>query len=159
MRGGRSLLDDGTPVLTWLTSAVPDAERHTAATSVDVASPGALVALVRYVAAPGDTPVSRDVAAVRFETPSLAGLSVRLRVARLGAASHATRGGPGGHLLAEAWVVDDLDDGTRREVHVAGDVVLAATLPTGDVELTALESPPSTLPPRPLEGSRGLDAP
>jgi hypothetical protein len=84
---------------------------------------------------------------VRFDPPGFAGLLVRLRVSRVGAVTEQG-------LLVERWRLDDVDAGTRREVHLAGDVVLWAVR-EGDphaepweVELTELESPPSPLTPR-----------
>jgi hypothetical protein len=148
VRGGRTVLDDGTPVLVWRTAADPDRERSAVADVVDVASPGALVALARRVAGPGTGPAEGRLTAVRLEPPGFGGLTVRLRVARVGAQEHEA---PGGRLLAERWVVDDVDAGTRREVHLAGDVVLWAAASGDphaepwDVELTALDDPPSPL--------------
>jgi hypothetical protein len=52
LRGGRTVLDDGTPVLTWRSSGDAGRERHALAEAVDVDSPGALVALARAVARP-----------------------------------------------------------------------------------------------------------
>jgi len=140
VRGGRSVLDDGAPVMTWVTSADPGTERTALADVVDADSPGALVALARRVAGPGEEQVAAQLAAVRFTAPGLAGLTVRLRVARDGAERH-------DGLLAERWLLDDLDTGVRTSVHLAGDVVLWATRQGGheswDVELDALDSPPS----------------
>lgn len=143
VRGGRTLLDDGTPVLSWVATSDPSAERHAVADVVEVASPGALVALARRVSGPGERPVSLDLAAVRFEPPALAGLSVRLRVSRAGAERHDA-------LLAERWHVDDLDAGTRTMLYLAGDVVLWAAREgheAWEVELVSLDGPPSRLSP------------
>lgn len=141
VRGGRTVLEDGTPVLTWLATSDPSTERHAVADAVEVASPGALVALARRVSGPGEGPVTLDLAAVRFEPPRLAGLSVRLRVSRVGAERHDA-------LLAECWHVDDLDAGTRTALYLAGDVVLWAARDghePWEVELEALDGPPSAL--------------
>ena len=142
VRGGRTVLDDGTPVLSWVTAGVGE-ERNALADSVDAPSPGVLVALARRVAPPGEGTTTKDLAAVRFTPPGLPGLTVRLRVSRVGASMHEG-------LLAEQWHLDDLDDGTRRVVHLAGDVVLWAVSEGGhgepwEVELVDLDSPPSLL--------------
>jgi hypothetical protein len=144
VRGGRAVLDDGSRVLGW--AGADGAERHTTAVAVDGVSPGHLVALCRMVAGPGESPVRRALQVLRVEPPSLGALVVRRVVSRVSAQEHAA---PVGALLVETWHVDDPDAGVRREVHLAGDVVLAATGGhDGDVELTELESPPSALAPR-----------
>jgi hypothetical protein len=56
----------------------------------------------------------------------------------LGSDSHPTDSGP---LRVDNYRVDDLETGERHDVHLAGDVVLAAP----GVELADLESPPSDL--------------
>lgn len=144
VRGGRSVLDDATPVLLWTGSGDPSRERRARADAVLAPSPGTLVALTRSVAPPGASRAGRAVAAVRFDEPAMGGLSVRLQVSRDGADEHEG-------LLAERWHVDDLDAGTRTEVHLAGDVVLWAVRRGSpeedpwDVELADLDSPPSPL--------------
>ena len=143
VRGGRTVLDDGAPVVAWVGSADASRERYAAAEAVDAPSPGALVALARLVAPPGAAAAERLLTAVRFEPPGLGGLTVRLRAARVGGQHHEG-------LLVERWHLDDLDAGTRTEVHLAGDVVLWAVRPGEDaweVELADLDDPPSLLPP------------
>ena len=141
VRGGRVHLDDGTRVLGW--AGADGVERHSAALAVDGASPGHLVALCRMVAAPGESTARRALTVLRFEPPSLGGLVVRRVVSRVSARRHEA---PEGDLLVETWHVDDPDTGVRREVHLAGDVVLSASGgEDGDVELAELESPPSPL--------------
>ena len=143
VRGGRTLLDDETPVLAWAGSAGRWRERRAVADAVDAPSPGALVALARLVAPGGRGRAERSLAAVRFEAPALAGLTVRLHVAREGGEEHEG-------LLVERWRVDDLDTGTRTEVHLAGDVVLWAVRygeEPWEVELADLDGPPSLLSP------------
>jgi hypothetical protein len=143
VRGGRTVLEDGAPVVAWVGSADPSRERHAAADAVDAPSPGALVALARLVAPPGAGAAERLLTAVRFEPPALGGLTVRLRVSRGGADVH-------DGLLVERWYVDDLDTGARTQLHLAGDVVLWAVRHGEDgweVELADLDSPPSPLPP------------
>lgn len=142
-RGGRVSLDDGRRVLGWACSADPERERVSDAARLDTASPGAVVALLRSVAAPGDLPVRRLVPVVRFEEPALAGLEARRVVSRTAARWHDA---PLGQLLVEEWHVDDPDAGTRLTVHLAGDVVLSAQGPEAEVELTSLESPPTGTP-------------
>lgn len=144
VRGGRTVLDDGAAVLVWTGSGDLSRERRGSAEAVVTPSPGTLVALARSVAPPGPSPAARVVAAVRFDEPALGGLSVRVRVTRDGAEEHEG-------LLLERWHVDDLDAGTRTEVHLAGDVVLWAVRRGSpeedpwDVELADLDSPPSYL--------------
>ncbi|MFZ5871392.1 MAG: hypothetical protein ACOYXW_12835, partial [Actinomycetota bacterium] len=141
VRGGRTVLDDGAPVLTWLTSSARAAERRALAEVVDTDSPGALVALVRRAAATGRADAGADLSAVRFCAPALGGLSVRLHVVRAGIETHEG-------LLTERWHVDDMDAGTRTTAYVSGDVVLWAVRGGEDpweVELADLDSPPSLL--------------
>ena len=52
-----------------------------------------------------------------------------------------------GPLPVQHWVVDDLVTGERAEVHLAGDVVLAADGHTWSVTLEELDAPPNLLPP------------
>jgi hypothetical protein len=143
-RGGRTTIDDGQRLLTWTCSADEVHERVSTATSVDAESPGSVVALLRAVGRPGETPVRKRVAVVRFTPPSFAGLEARYGIARLDAERHEAPDGP---LLVERWNVDDLDAGTRLVVHLAGDVVVAAEGSTASgerhVEVRSLESPPT----------------
>jgi hypothetical protein len=143
-RGGRKSMDDGLRVLTWTYSADPVHERVSTAMSLDAESPGSLVALLRAVGRPGETPLGRRVGVVRFTPPSFAGLEARYGIARREAERHDAPDGP---LLVERWVVDDLDAGTRLTVHLAGDVVVAAEGSTASgemhVEVRSLESPPT----------------
>ncbi len=143
-RGGRTSMDDGQRLLTWTCSADPVHERVSTALCLDAESPGSLVALLRTAGRPGETLLRRRVAVVRFTLPSFAGLEARYGVARLDAERHHA---PDGQLLVERWIVDDLDVGTRLEVHLAGDVVVAAEGSTASgelqVEVQSLESPPT----------------
>lgn len=137
--GRRAVLDDGSALLSW--SGPDEITRHSAVRAVDGVSPGHLVALCRLVSSPGAAPVTGAVAALLVRAPSFGGLLVRRRLARVGARAHQA---PGGALLVETWHLDDPDTGERRVVHLAGDVVLAASGGAdGDVELVDLESPPS----------------
>jgi hypothetical protein len=142
VRGGGLRLDDGAPVLVWAPADDPGAERTTAAVGVLTPSPGSVVALLRSVAAPGEQGVAADLDVLRFGADALAGLRVRLRVARLGATRHEA---PDGVLLDETWSVSDVDTGLVSEVHLAGDVVLhaAAGVLDDEVELADLDGPPS----------------
>lgn len=141
VRGGRTVLEDGEPALTWVTSSDRAAERRALAEVVDADSPGALVALVRRAAATGRADAGADVSAVRFCAPAIGGLSVRLHVVRAGIETHEG-------LLTERWHVDDMDAGTRTTAYVSGDVVLWAIRDgeePWEVELADLDSPPSLL--------------
>ena len=82
-----------------------------------------------------------DLEVLRFGADALAGLRVRLRVARTGAVRHDA---PDGELLDETWTVSDVDTGLVSEVHLAGDVVLHATAGVLDdeIELATLDGPP-----------------
>lgn len=143
LRGGGLRLDDGAAVLVWASSRNPEVERTTSAGALLHPSPGAWVALLRGAAGPGAQPLERTVAVLDVDGDALAAI-VGVRVLRrVVSTSHPA---PRGELLAERWEVDDPDTGLRRELHLAGDVLLSATganLP--EVELTALEEPPSLL--------------
>jgi hypothetical protein len=101
-------------------------------------SPGFLVAVARSLRLdPGER---ADVALVRLHGPALAALTVRLRWRLTDITSHETELAP---LPVERYEITDLATGEPSELHLAGDVVLAAA----GIELAALESPP-TLPGR-----------
>ncbi len=143
LRGGGLRLDDGAPVLVWASSANPDVERTTPAEALVHPSPGAWVAMLRTAAGPGDEPVERNVTVLDVDSEGLGALAGRRLLRRVSATAYDA---PAGQLLAERWFVDDPDTGRRREVHLAGDVLLSASggdLP--EVELTDLEGPPSAL--------------
>lgn len=142
LRGGGLRLDDGAPVLVWARSDAVDDEKVSAAAGLLTASPGSLVALVRGVAAPGEGRASADVPALRVAPDASGARLVRLRVERLGAERHEA---PRGALLDETWRLTDVDTADASELHVAGDVVLHATVGVLDdeVELADLDGPPS----------------
>ncbi len=145
LRGGGLRLDDGTPVLVWAPADDPGGERTAVAGALLTGSPGSWISLLRTVAPPGSATVRADVVALQVDPDSLAALTVRRRVTRTGARAHQA---PAGTLQVEAWTVDDLDTGTRRQLHLAGDVLVwagpgAADRPDEDeIELTDLEGPP-----------------
>ncbi len=147
VRGGGLRLEDGAPVLVWAPSDDLTAERTTAAVGVLTGSPGSVVALLRSAAEPGEEPARADVEVLRFDPSTLAGLRVRLRLARSGATRHDA---PDGELLDESWSVTDVDTGLSSEVHLAGDVLLHATAGVLDdeVELADLDGPPTRFAPR-----------
>lgn len=123
--------------LAWSRDGVPGAGE---AAAVAAASPGLLVVRARALGSPavGEARVLR---VLRLHGPSLAPLTVQERWVLRAAQDHVTDLGP---LRVEHWVVDDLLAGERCEVHLAGDVVLAAAGPAGSVTLDALEGRPSS---------------
>ncbi len=145
LRGGGLRLDDGTPLLVWAPADDPAGERTAAAGALLTGSPGAWVSFLRTVAPPGSAPVSADVVALEIDPDSAAALTVRRRVTRTGAQAHQA---PAGTLQVETWTVDDLDTGARRELHLAGDVLVWAAPGPADghgneeIELIDLEGPP-----------------
>lgn len=143
LRGGGLRLDDGAPVLVWASSATPDVERTTPAQALLHPSPGAWVALLRGAAGPGDEPAERHLTVLDVDADGLGGLAGQRVVRRVDVTRYDA---PAGDLLAERWLVDDPDTGRRRELHLAGDVLLSASggdLP--EIELASLEGPPSAL--------------
>ncbi len=143
LRGGGLRLDDGSPVLVWASSSAPDAERTSPVESLVHPSPGAWVALLRAVGGPGHEPLEAQVAVLDVSSDALGALVGRRVLRRVDVTTYEA---PAGELLAERWLVDDPDTGQRREVHLAGDVMLSAS--GGDqpeVELAELEGPPSVL--------------
>ncbi|MQY07119.1 hypothetical protein [Actinomadura macrotermitis] len=97
-------------------------------------SPGFLVAVARWLRLePGE---ERNVRLVRLGGPALAALTVDQRWRLVDVTTHETDIAP---LPVERYEVGDLATAEAGEVHLAGDVVLAAP----GIELTALESPPN----------------
>ena len=97
-------------------------------------SPGFLVAVARLLGLrPG---ASSSVRLVALTDPALAPLPVELAWSLTTVEEYPTGVGP---LLVERYETADLASGLRAVVHLAGDVVLAAT----GVELDALDTPPT----------------
>ncbi len=143
LRGGGLRLDDGAPVLVWASSAAPETERTSPVESLVHPSPGAWVALLRAVGRPGTEPVEGRVSVLDVGPDGLGAVAGHRVLRRVDVTTYEA---PAGELLAERWFVDDPDTGLRREVHLAGDVLLSAS--GGDqpeVELAELDGPPSVL--------------
>ncbi|HEX6754925.1 MAG TPA: hypothetical protein VF109_03165 [Mycobacteriales bacterium] len=119
----------------WVRYGGPEpVERSAAAAGFTGASPGFLVAATRLLRL---TPGSR----ARLRLVSVTGPALATRVVEqgwelAGVTSHPTELGP---LPVARYRVTELDTGESGEVHVAGDVVLAAP----GVQLASLESPPT----------------
>jgi hypothetical protein len=97
-------------------------------------SPGLLVAVARLLGL--GVGASSHVRLVALTDPGRTPLLVEVAWSLTAVEQHPTEVGP---LPVEHYETADLDSGRRGEVHLAGDVVLAAT----GVELDALESPPT----------------
>jgi hypothetical protein len=124
------------PSVLWVRSspADPGAEQSSAAAGFTGGSPGFLVAATRLLRL---TPGAR----ARLRLVEVSGAALATRVVEqgwelAGVTSHPTELGP---LPVGRYLVADLDTGSVSDVHVAGDVVLAAP----GVELTELGSPPT----------------
>jgi hypothetical protein len=103
-------------------------------------SPAFLVTAARMLAlAPGE---SSSVTLVAIAGDALAARTVRQRWTCVDVAEHVADLGT---LRVERFDVADLDTGAVAEIHVAGDVVVAAP----GVELRSLDGPPN-LPPEPV---------
>lgn len=130
--GGRELRGGvAGPETVWVRDGV---ERSAPAAGFAGASPAFLVAAVRLLRL---RPGSR----ARLRLVSVVGPALATRVVEQGwelvsVTSHRTETGP---LPVGSYRVADLETGETGQVHVAGDVVLAAP----GVELTGLESPPN----------------
>ena len=124
--------------LAWVRDGVEGASD---ASALAGPSPALLVARARLVAplAAGGPAVLR---VLRLDGPALAPLggAERWRLAEV--AEQPTDLGP---LAVQHWVVDDLAAGQRAELHLAGDVVVAAEGPTWSVTLEELDGPPNFL--------------
>ena len=127
--------------LAWVRDGVEGAADAAALAS---SSPAMLVVRARLVGplavgAFGACPVLRI---LRLDGAALAPLGSQERWALAEVVDHQTDLGP---LAVQHWVVDDLVSGERAEVHLAGDVVLAAQGHQWSVTLAELDAPPSFL--------------
>jgi hypothetical protein len=97
-------------------------------------SPGFLIAVARLLRLRAGA--SSRVRLVALTDPALAPLPVEVAWSLTMVEQYPTEVGP---LPVERYETEDLASGQRAAVHLAGDVVLAAT----GVELDALETPPT----------------
>ncbi|GAB2776720.1 hypothetical protein [Streptomyces daliensis] len=111
-------------------------EGNVPAHSFTGASPAFLIATSRLLRPAPGAPATR-VRLVALTPPVLAPRTLDQSWALLKTEAHATDNGP---LTVENYQVSDLETGETHDVHLAGDVVLAAP----GIELEDLESPPST---------------
>lgn len=134
-RGGR--LEDGTPVLIW--TGTDERERISRADVLLNESAGGWIAAARQVALPGPKLVGRTLIALQV-APEGGVLLAEYRLTRVAVEQHDSDTGP---LLVETWHADDSGLGVRRQLYLAGDVLLQAHLPDREVELIELDSPPN----------------
>ncbi|WP_037910291.1 hypothetical protein [Actinacidiphila yeochonensis] len=99
-------------------------------------SPAFWIATARLLRLGPGGPATR-VRLVSFQAPVLAPLTVDQAWSLLDRTAHTTDSGV---LAVDNYRVDDLATGDRHDVHIAGDVVLAAP----GVELEELDTPPSS---------------
>ncbi|NGO71761.1 hypothetical protein [Streptomyces boncukensis] len=111
-------------------------EGNAAAHTFTGASPAFLIATSRLLRPALGAPATR-VRLVALAPPVLAPRTLDQSWAMLSSEAHPTDSGP---LVVETYQVNDLETGDQQQVHLAGDVVLAAP----GTELEDLESPPST---------------
>jgi hypothetical protein len=102
------------------------------------ASPAFLIATARLLRLEPGGPATR-VRLVSFLPPVLAPLTVDQSWSLITRTAHPA---DTGFLPVDNYLVSDLATGDRHEVHLAGDVVLAAP----GIELEDLDTPPSTFP-------------
>lgn len=100
------------------------------------ASPAFLIATTRLLRLEPGAPATR-VRLVSFRPPVLAPLTVDQSWSLITRTAHPTDNGP---LAVDEYQVNDLATGDQHDIHIAGDVVLAAP----GIELEDLETPPST---------------
>ncbi|MDQ1644278.1 MAG: hypothetical protein QOJ50_462 [Cryptosporangiaceae bacterium] len=126
------------PEVLWVRTGLGEQQEFTARTpGFTGSSPAFLVATAGLLAlADGE---SRSVELTRIGGDALAASTVRQRWTLAERTEHLTDGDP---LIAVRYRVSDLDTGETADVHLAGDVVLAAP----GIELDALESPPNYRP-------------
>lgn len=124
--------------VTWVRTGPAGAgaeEGNAAAHSFTGASPAFLVAASRLLRpAPGGPAVRARL--VTLAPPVLAPRTLDQSWTLLGTETHATDSGP---LTVENYQVGEVGTGEAHQIHIAGDVVLAAP----GIELEELESPPS----------------
>lgn len=127
----------------WVRTGTPDEdgrEELALAAGFTGRSPGLLIAVARQLRLRAGE--SADVRLVELTGPALAPLPVDLAWSLTAVEEHPTETVP---LSVERYETADLASGRRAELHLAGDVLVAAT----GVELDSLESPPTTHPPTP----------
>jgi hypothetical protein len=105
------------------------------------ASPAFLIATARLLGLAPGSPATR-VRLVSFRPPVLAPLTIDQSWSLITRTAHST---DSGSLPVDNYRVADLATGEQLEVHIAGDVVLAAP----GIELDELETPPSVFPDTP----------
>lgn len=111
-------------------------EGNAAAHAFTGASPAFLIATARLLRLTPGAPATR-VRLVSFRPPVLAPLTVDQSWSLITTTAHPTDSGP---LAVDEYRVNDLATGEQHDIHIAGDVVLAAP----GIELEDLETPPST---------------
>jgi hypothetical protein len=111
-------------------------EGNAAAHAFTGASPAFLIATARLLRLEPGGPTTR-VRLVSFRLPVLAPLTVDQSWSLITRTAHPTDSGP---LAVDEYRVNDLATGDQYDIHIAGDVVLAAP----GIELEDLETPPST---------------
>lgn len=124
--------------VTWVRSDPEGTEAqqgNAAAQALTGASPAFLVAAARLLRPQPGQPPTR-VRLVAFTPPVLAPRTLDQAWSLLTTEAHPTDNEP---LTVEHYEVSDLQTGEQQQVHLAGDVVLAAP----GIELEELESPPS----------------
>jgi hypothetical protein len=111
-------------------------EGNAAAHAFTGASPAFLIATARLLRLEPGGPATR-VRLVSFRPPVLAPLTVDQSWSLITRTAHPTDSGP---LAVDEYRINDLATGDQYDIHIAGDVVLAAP----GIELEELETPPST---------------
>ncbi|MFB4297799.1 hypothetical protein [Actinomadura sp. NTSP31] len=125
------------PELAWVRAAGETGTEHGERAAGFVSdSPGFLVAVARSLEL--DEGAEADIRLVRLSGTSLSALTALWRWRRAGTSAYETDTGP---LSVTEYEVTDLATGEVETLHLAGDVVLAAS----GIELTGLESPPNLL--------------
>lgn len=128
--------------VTWVRSDPAGADAHEGnvkAHAFTGASPAFLIATARLLRLEPGGPGTR-VRLVSFQPPVLAPLTVDQSWSLITRTAHST---DAGELPVDNFRVADLATGDQYDIHIAGDVVLAAP----GIELEDLESPPSTFAP------------